>query len=131
MNPLSQLPSVDRLLSTAALAELVDLHGRAVVTGMVRDVLAATRAAVKDGTPLPDEASLLAALINEVGAGVTAKMQPKLRPVFNLPAPYSHQPGRAAARGSRAGADRRRTFALCAGIRHRVRRPRRPRQRGR
>jgi hypothetical protein len=44
MNPLSQLPSVDRLLSAAALAALIDLHGRAVVTAMVRDVLAATRA---------------------------------------------------------------------------------------
>ena len=86
MNPLSQLPSVDRLLSTAALAALVDLHGRAVVTGVVRDVLAATRAAVKDGALLPDEAGLL----EKVGAGVTAKMMPKLRPVFNLTGTVLH-----------------------------------------
>jgi L-seryl-tRNA(Ser) seleniumtransferase len=86
MNPLSQLPSVDRLLSAAPLAALVDLHGRAVVTAMVRDVLAATRVAVKDGAPLPAEA----ALIEKVGAGVTAKMRPGLRPVFNLTGTVLH-----------------------------------------
>jgi len=86
MNPLSQLPSVDRLLSTAALAELVDRHGRAVVTAMVRNVLADARAAAKNGSALPDEASLIA----KVGAGVTAKMRPKLRPVFNLTGTVLH-----------------------------------------
>jgi len=86
MNPLSQLPSVDRLLSTAALGPLVDLHGRAVVTGMVRDVLAGARAAAKNGAAPPDEAGLL----EEVGAGVTAKMRPKLRPVFNLTGTVLH-----------------------------------------
>ena len=90
MNPLSQLPSVDRLLSAPALASLLDTHGRAVVTGMVRNVLAATRATLKDGGALPDESTLLAALINEVGAGVTAKMRPKLRPVFNLTGTVLH-----------------------------------------
>ena len=86
MNPLSQLPSVDRLLSTAALTSLADAHGRAVVTNVVRDVLAAARAAVKDGAPLPDEAGLL----EKVGAGVTAKMRPRLRPVFNLTGTVLH-----------------------------------------
>ncbi len=90
MNPLSQLPSVDRLLSAPALVALVDAHGRAVVTGMVRDALAATRGAVKAGAAPPDEAALIAELINEVGAGVTAKMQPKLRPVFNLTGTVLH-----------------------------------------
>jgi len=70
MNPLSQLPSVDRLLSSPALISLVDAHGRAVVTAMVRDVLAATRVAVKEGASPPDEATLLA----KVGAGVTARI---------------------------------------------------------
>jgi L-seryl-tRNA(Ser) seleniumtransferase len=86
MNPLSQLPSVDRLLSTTALASLVDAHGRAVVTTLVRTVLADARTATKGGAPLPDEATLLA----KVGAGVTAKMQPKLRPVFNLTGTVLH-----------------------------------------
>jgi L-seryl-tRNA(Ser) seleniumtransferase len=86
MNPLSLLPSVDRLLAATALASLLDAHGRAVVTGMVRDVLAATRSAVKGGAPLPAES----ALIERVGAGVTAKMRPKLRPVFNLTGTVLH-----------------------------------------
>lgn len=86
MNPLSRLPSVDRLLSTATLVALVDAHGRAVVTGMVREVLAAMRAAVKEGAPLPDEAALSA----RVGAGVTARMRPRLRPVFNLTGTVLH-----------------------------------------
>ena len=90
MNPLSQLPSVDRLLSAPALVALAAAHGRAVVTAMVRDVLTATRGAVKAGAAPPDEATLIAALINEVGAGVTAKMRPRLRPVFNLTGTVLH-----------------------------------------
>ncbi|MDA8255919.1 MAG: L-seryl-tRNA(Sec) selenium transferase [Betaproteobacteria bacterium] len=86
MNPLSQLPSVDRLLSAAMLAAMVETHGRAVVTATVREVLAATRAAVKEGASPPDEVALIA----RVGAGVTAKMQPKLRPVFNLTGTVLH-----------------------------------------
>jgi L-seryl-tRNA(Ser) seleniumtransferase len=86
MNPLSRLPSVDRLLSAAALTSLLAAHGRAVVTAVIRDVLAATRDAVKAGAPLPDETALLA----RVGAGVTAKTQPKLRPVFNLTGTVLH-----------------------------------------
>ena len=90
MNPLSQLPSVDRLLSATALAPLIDAHGRSVVTAIVRDVLAATRDALKEGGSLVDEAALIAALINEVGADTTAKMRPKLRPVFNLTGTVLH-----------------------------------------
>jgi hypothetical protein len=56
MNPLSQLPSVDRLLGVAALAPLIDTHGRAVVTALIRDVLSAARDALKGGASLPDEA---------------------------------------------------------------------------
>ena len=86
INPLSQLPSVDRLLSTAALASLIDAYGRAVVTGIVRDVLATTRTAVKNGAPLADESALLA----QVSADAMAKMRPKLRPVFNLTGTVLH-----------------------------------------
>ena len=86
MNLLSQLPSVDRLLFAPALASLVDSHGRAVVTGVIRGLLAATRAAVRQGAPLPGESALVA----RVGADVTAKMRPKLRPVFNLTGTVLH-----------------------------------------
>jgi L-seryl-tRNA(Ser) seleniumtransferase len=82
----SQLPSVDRLLSEAALQPLIETHGRAVVTAQIRDVLAAARAAAKEGAPLPDAAALIA----NVGAGVTVAMRPKLRPVFNLTGTVLH-----------------------------------------
>jgi L-seryl-tRNA(Ser) seleniumtransferase len=86
MNPLSQLPSVDRLLSNAAVASLVDIHGRAVITQLVRAALADAREAARAGTPLPDAASLIAT----VGAGATALALPKLRPVFNLTGTVLH-----------------------------------------
>ncbi len=57
-----------------------------MVTGMVREVLARNRSAIRDGVPGPAEATLIA----EVGAGVTAKMRPKLRPVFNLTGTVLH-----------------------------------------
>ncbi len=90
MNPLSQLPSVDRLLSAAAISSLIELHGRAIVTGVAREVLAATREAFRQGAALPAEDELISALISKVGAGVTAKMTPKLRPVFNLTGTVLH-----------------------------------------
>ncbi len=86
MNPLSRLPSADRLLSATALLPLIDTHGRAVVTASVREVLATTRAALREDVPLPDESVLIA----RVGAGVTAKTRPKLRPVFNLTGTVLH-----------------------------------------
>ncbi len=86
MQPLSQLPSVDRLLSQPAVVSLIEAHGRAVVTGVVRAALIAARAAVKSGALLPDEATLL----ENVGAGVTALSTPKLRPVFNLTGTVLH-----------------------------------------
>jgi L-seryl-tRNA(Ser) seleniumtransferase len=86
MNPLSQLPSVDRLLCAPALVPLIDVHGRAVATAIVREVLAATRTALKDGAPLPGDDQLVANVI----AGVTAKTQTKLRPVFNLTGTVLH-----------------------------------------
>jgi len=86
MSPLSQLPSVDRLLSATALAPLVNTYGRAVVTGAVREALAGARDAFKEGSLLPDDTTLIAI----VGSGVTAKMRPKLRPVFNLTGTVLH-----------------------------------------
>jgi len=86
MNPLSQLPSVDRLLSASALVAPIDAHGRAVVTATARAVLAAARATLKDGAPVPGEA----ALAEQVAAGVAEKMRPRLRPVFNLTGTVLH-----------------------------------------
>ena len=86
MNPLSQLPSVDRLLSDAAAASLIEHHGRAVITRLVRTVLADAREAARAGAPLPDAASLIAT----VGAGAATQATPRLRPVFNLTGTVLH-----------------------------------------
>ena len=75
MNPLSQLPSVDRLLSAAAISTLIDLHGRAVVTAMAREVLAATREAFRQGAALPGQTIVIMASAPERGA-----RQVKIRP---------------------------------------------------
>jgi len=86
MNPLSQLPSVDRLLSATALAPSIGAHGRAVVTAAAREILAAARAEARAGSPLPDEP----ALVERIGAAAAAKMLPRLRPVFNLTGTVLH-----------------------------------------
>jgi L-seryl-tRNA(Ser) seleniumtransferase len=83
---LSRLPSVDRLLSQPAIAALIETHGRAIVTAVVRDTLAQARAAAQAGAQLPDVTALLA----KVGAGVTALTQTNLRPVFNLTGTVLH-----------------------------------------
>jgi L-seryl-tRNA(Ser) seleniumtransferase len=86
MNPLSQLPSVDRLLSDTVVASLIDTHGRAVITQLVRAALSDARTAARGGTALPDAASLIAT----VGADAAALALPRLRPVFNLTGTVLH-----------------------------------------
>lgn len=86
MNPLSQLPAVDRLLAQAEVAALAQRHGRAIVTGAVRDALADARAAVKEGGAVPSEAELFVS----VDAKVAAQARSKLRRVFNLTGTVLH-----------------------------------------
>ncbi|WP_324780658.1 L-seryl-tRNA(Sec) selenium transferase [Thiobacillus sedimenti] len=86
MNPLSQLPSVDRLLSEPAVASLVDIHGRAIVTQLVRTALAKARDAIRAGAPLPGTARLVA----DIGADARTQATPKLRPVYNLTGTVLH-----------------------------------------
>ncbi|MDP1527175.1 MAG: L-seryl-tRNA(Sec) selenium transferase [Rhodocyclaceae bacterium] len=86
MNRLAQLPSVDRLLSHALVAPLIQQHGRNVITRLVRKTLAAAREAASAGHLLPDEALL----IQKVGAGAAALATPNLRPVFNLTGTVLH-----------------------------------------
>ena len=81
-----RLPSVDRLLASAALTPLCAAHGRAFVTGVVRDVLAKARAAGRDGEPLPDPNALIA----RIEAAAAARSASKLRPVFNLTGTVLH-----------------------------------------
>jgi L-seryl-tRNA(Ser) seleniumtransferase len=86
MNELARLPSVDRLLAHAAVAALIESLGRQAVTQLLRDTLAAVRAEVRAGAPLPDEAALL----EKVSRGATPLLQPRLRAVFNLTGTVLH-----------------------------------------
>ncbi|WP_371323929.1 L-seryl-tRNA(Sec) selenium transferase [Dechloromonas sp. ZY10] len=84
MNQKRHLPAVDRVLGQ--LSELIDVHGRQLVTGCVRAELAAAREGLKHGLPLPEEAALLAAIrrrADELGRA-------NLRPVFNLTGTVLH-----------------------------------------
>jgi L-seryl-tRNA(Ser) seleniumtransferase len=86
MNRLSRLPSVDRLLATPAINALRATHGHPVVTDTVRRQLDAARQSMRGGGPLPDEATLSAA----VCADVEAQARPRLRAVFNLTGTVLH-----------------------------------------
>ena len=84
MNENSRLPAVDRVLKQ--LPELIEAHGRQPVTACVRAELAAAREGAKHGLPLPDEATLLAAIRRRAADAARAN----LRPVFNLTGTVLH-----------------------------------------
>ncbi len=85
-NPLSQLPSVDKLLVDAGLVPLIDAYGRELVTDCVRLELAAARQAVQSGADPPDTAALLAKIVMQAAE----RARPRLRPVFNLTGTVLH-----------------------------------------
>ncbi len=86
MNELKNLPSVDRLLSEAALQSLVAEHGRTVVTDAARGELTFVREAVKGGAALP----ATTVLVDAIQRRVAAHMRPRLQPVFNLTGTVLH-----------------------------------------
>ena len=86
MSSLRALPSVDRLLRHAQLASRLDRHGRPMVTGVIRRVLAAARDEIAGGgASLDDEM-----LIDRVARAVDAQATPSLRRVFNLTGTILH-----------------------------------------
>ena len=84
MNENQRLPAVDRVLQQ--LPDLIDRHGRQLVTGCVRAELAAAREGLKHGLPLPDETTLHSAIRRRADAAGRAN----LRPVFNLTGTVLH-----------------------------------------
>src|SRR5574343_517306 len=84
MNESKRLPAVDRVLQQ--LPDLIEVHGRQLVTGCVRAELAAAREGLKHDLPLPDEASLFAAIRRRADDAGRAN----LRPVFNLTGTVLH-----------------------------------------
>ena len=77
MNENKRLPAVDRVLQH--IPDLIETHGRQLVTGSVRAELAAAREGLKHGLPLPDEAALLVAIRRRADDAGRAN----LRAVFN------------------------------------------------
>ena len=86
MNKLSQLPSVDRLLSEPRLVDLAVKHGRSITTDAVRAELVAVRVAVKEGGTTPEFEALVLAIATRIGQVVRSK----LRRVFNLTGTVLH-----------------------------------------
>ncbi|UCV11400.1 L-seryl-tRNA(Sec) selenium transferase [Dechloromonas denitrificans] len=84
MNEKRHLPAVDRVLGQ--LSELIEIHGRQLVTGCIRAELAAAREGLKHGLPLPEESTLLAAIQRRADAAGQAN----LRAVFNLTGTVLH-----------------------------------------
>lgn len=82
------LPSVDRLLAHADIAELVSRYGRTLVIDTVRGLLEAQRTALA----APDAAMSFdeAAFVQACAARLAAEIQPSLRPVFNLTGTVLH-----------------------------------------
>ena len=79
-----RLPAVDRLLQQ--LDAPIEIYGRAHLTACTRAELAAAREGAKNGLPLPDEATLLAAISRRAAES----SRPNLRPVFNLTGTVLH-----------------------------------------
>lgn len=80
----ANLPAVDEVLRRNAVAVLVEAHGAALVTGVVREVVDRARGRIQadDPRPTPDE---IADMVNdeEIARRVKVRMQPQLGRVIN------------------------------------------------
>ncbi|MBI3149913.1 MAG: L-seryl-tRNA(Sec) selenium transferase [Betaproteobacteria bacterium] len=86
MNELARLPSVDRLLSEAALQNSLAEHGRSLITAAARAELIAAREAMQGGAALPTQAQLLDAIEEHLAR----RTRPRLQPVVNLTGTVLH-----------------------------------------
>jgi L-seryl-tRNA(Ser) seleniumtransferase len=77
---------VDRLLADPAVLPLIDAHGRAVITRLVRSALDDARAAARAGAAIPETHTLIAG----IAAAAQAQAWPRLRPVYNLTGTVLH-----------------------------------------
>jgi L-seryl-tRNA(Ser) seleniumtransferase len=82
------LPSVERLLRSAAAEALIDKFGRPLVTGAIRDVLGELRALLAAGRTTHGFAD--EAILDRVAHRLAAEAQLSLRPVFNLTGTVLH-----------------------------------------
>lgn len=85
----SDLPSVDRLITAAETSALVTEHGRSRVLGMLRDVLSDLRQQALQ-QQLPVQCLADAAIVDEARRRLMAADQPRLQAVFNLTGTVLH-----------------------------------------
>ncbi len=81
-----RIPSVDQLLSQAAVAPLVAAHGRTPVTVAIREVLAAVRDSLRRTPADPEQAEKAietAAIVQRLATELDQRRQLKLRHVIN------------------------------------------------
>ncbi|HHL22013.1 MAG TPA: L-seryl-tRNA(Sec) selenium transferase [Aliiroseovarius sp.] len=78
-NALRNLPSVDRLLQTEAVAELAARWGHTLTVAAIRETLDAARAAIRAGGPAPSPAELAV----QAAERLAASLRPTLRPAIN------------------------------------------------
>jgi L-seryl-tRNA(Ser) seleniumtransferase len=76
---LRKLPSVDRMLQEASVADLAAQWGHDVTVGAVRETLDVARRAIQAGSACPK----VEALAREAGERLAAQLQPTLRPAIN------------------------------------------------
>jgi L-seryl-tRNA(Ser) seleniumtransferase len=89
-SPLASIPSIDRLLSSPALAETIRAHGRAVVLEAAREVLDEVRAALRGNGEAAADLAEESAIGAAVAERVAARLAPSLKPVFNLTGTVLH-----------------------------------------
>ncbi len=84
---LSSIPSIDELLRTSSANNLIELHGRAILTEALRDITGELRDAIKNGQPVNAEC---AAIVNRANRLLEKWLTPTLMPVFNLTGTVLH-----------------------------------------
>ena len=84
----ANIPSVERLLSSAAVQPLIRTHGRELVTAVARDTTTELRR--RDLAPPTVELDLVNWLGEQVRERVETLLSPSLRPVFNLTGTVLH-----------------------------------------
>lgn len=78
---LRQLPAVERILQSPAVARLVEQHGRRIVLQLTQELLEDVRSRCRSGEVV--EAPALDALVSALQTRIEAQMRPSLTPVIN------------------------------------------------
>ena len=84
------VPSVDRVLRSAAVAALAAVHGRAPTRDAVREALAEVRGEIALGGGAAVQGAAIEAVAERIASRLAAAAQSTLRPVFNLTGTVLH-----------------------------------------